>query len=57
LHQFAGWDLPVHLLAEDRGGTLVAVLTLPCADTAERRAQVQQRLGAMSLRTELAFTA
>ena len=47
----------MHLVAEDRAGTLVAVLTLPCADTAERRSQVQQRLGAMSLRTELAFTA
>ena len=47
----------MQLVAEDRAGTLVAVLTPPCADTADRRSQVQQRLGAMSLRTELAFTA
>lgn len=53
---FAGAGMPVQVRAEDRGGALVAVLTLGCADTAAHREQVQQRLGAMSLRTELAFT-
>lgn len=52
---FAGWDVPVQVRADDRGGTLVAVLTLACADSAVRREQVQQRLGAMSLRSELVF--
>ncbi|HEY1227651.1 MAG TPA: AMP-binding protein, partial [Ramlibacter sp.] len=52
---FADWDVPVQVRADDRGGTLVAVLTLACADSAARREQVQQRLGAMSLRSELVF--
>ena len=54
---FADWDVPVQVRADDRAGTLVAVLTLACPDSTEHRRQVQQRLGAMSVRTELVFGA
>ena len=58
LHEaFADWDVPVQVRADDRGGRLVAVLTLACPDSAERRRRVQQCLGAMSVRVELAFAA
>jgi fatty-acyl-CoA synthase len=51
----AGLGRPVAVAAQERGGTLVAVLTVAGADDPALRAAVQDRLGAMALRLEFVF--
>lgn len=48
--------LPLQVRGEDRGGKLVAMLRFNCADSPAVRAQVQERLAAMSVTCEMVFS-